>query len=104
MCFNVCGHENVGKEIAVCAHRGTVVFYYIVLFIKLERIFFEDYSKHFSDRNKKRSVFFTFLFSIKFITSVASLRCGFRDYDISCSNVPVSTKEEVLSVRPSNEL
>ena len=26
---------------------------HIVLFIKLERIFFEDYSKHFSDRNKK---------------------------------------------------
>ena len=41
------------------------------------------------------------LFSIKFIRSVASLRCGFCDYDIGCSNVPVSTKEEVLSVRPS---
>ena len=26
------------------------------------------------------------------------------DYDISCSNVSVSTKEEVLSVRPSNEV
>ena len=46
--------------------------------------------------------FFTF-FSIKFIRSVASLRCGFCDYDIGCSNVPVSTKEQVLSVRPSDE-
>ena len=38
---------------------------------------------------------------MKFIKSVASLRCGFCDYDIARSNVPVSTKEEVLSVRPS---
>ena len=29
---------------------------------------------------------------------VASLRCGFCNYCIGCSNVPVSTKEEVLSV------
>ena len=55
------------------------------------------------DRNKKLSVFFTFVFSIKFIKSVASLKSGFCDYDISCSNVPLSTKEEVLSVRPSDE-
>ena len=46
---------------------------------------------------------FTFVFSIKFIKSVVSLRCVFCDYDIGCSNVPVSTKEEVLSVRPSDE-
>ena len=47
--------------------------------------------------------FFTFVFSIRFIKSVASLRCGFCDYDIDCSIVPVSTKEKVLSVRPSDE-
>ena len=38
---------------------------HIVLFIKLERIFFEDYSKHFSDRNKKRSVFSPLSFQFK---------------------------------------
>ena len=27
LCFNICGHENVGNETAVCAYRGTVVFY-----------------------------------------------------------------------------
>ena len=27
LCFNICGHENVGKETAICAHRGTVSFY-----------------------------------------------------------------------------
>ena len=47
--------------------------------------------------------FFTFVFSIRFIKSVASLRCGLCDYDIGCSIVPVSTKEKVLSVRPSDE-
>ena len=41
--------------------------------------------------------YFTFVFSITFIKSVASLRRGFCDYDIGCSNVPISTKEEVLS-------
>ena len=38
---------------------------HIVLFIKLERIFFEDYSKHFSDRNKKRSGFSPLSFQFK---------------------------------------
>ena len=49
--------------------------------------------------------FFTFVFSITFIKSVASLRCGFCDYDIGCSSVPVSTKEDsqVLSVGLSDK-
>ena len=41
-CFNICGHENVGEETALCAHRSTVVFLLIVLSIKLEIIFFEN--------------------------------------------------------------
>ena len=47
--------------------------------------------------------FFTFVSSIKFIKSVVLLRCDFCDFDIGCSNVPVSTKEEILSVGPSDE-
>ena len=42
-----------------------------------------------------------FVVSIKFIKSVASLRCEFAIL-IGCSNVPVY-KEEILSVRPSDE-
>ena len=75
-------------------YRG---FLLIVLSIKLERT-----ERTFGPKQETFS-FFTFVFSIKFIKSVASLRCGFCDYDIGCSNVPVSTKEEVLSVRPSDE-
>ena len=41
-CFNICGHENVGEETAVCAHRSTVVFLLKVLSIKLKKIFCED--------------------------------------------------------------
>ena len=43
--------------------------------------------------------FFTFVFSIKFIKSVVSLRYDFCIFYIGCSNV--STKEEILSVGPS---
>ena len=39
------------------------------------------------------------MFSIKFIKSVVSLRYDFCIFDIGCSNV--STKEEILSVGPS---
>ena len=42
LCFNISGHENVGKKTAVCAHRGAVVFLLTVLSIKLEIIFFQD--------------------------------------------------------------
>ena len=27
LCVSICSHENVGKETAVYAHRGTVFFY-----------------------------------------------------------------------------
>ena len=43
--------------------------------------------------------FFTFVFSIKFIKSVISLRYDFCIFDIGCSNA--SSKEEILSVGPS---
>ena len=99
MCFNICGHENVEKETALCANRGTYRgFLLIVLSIKLERT-----ERTFGPKQEKFS-FFTFVFSIRFIKSVTALRCVFYDYDVGCSNVPVSTKEEVLSVRPSDEL
>ena len=76
-----------------------------MLYIKLERIFFEDQSKRFLGPKQETFGFFTFVFSIKFIKSVASLRCDFRHFDIGCirSNVPVSTKEEFFSVRPSDD-
>ena len=56
-------------------------------------------------RTETRNVcfFYLFFFSIKFIKSVASLKCDFCDFDIGRSNVPVTTKEEIVSVRPSNE-
>ena len=76
----------------------TVVFLLIVLSIKLERT-----ERTFGPKQEKFS-FFTFVFSIRFIKSVTALRCVFYDYDVGCSNVPVSTKEEVLSFRPSDEL
>ena len=44
-------------------------------------------------------VLFTFVFSMKFIKSVVSLRYDFCDLDIGCSNE--STKDEILSVGPS---
>ena len=44
-------------------------------------------------------LFFTFVFSMKFIKSVISLKYGFYDLDIGCSNV--STKDGILSVGPS---
>ena len=47
--------------------------------------------------------FSTFFFSIQFIKSVAALRCDFCDFDIGCSNVPVTTKEEIVSLGPSDE-
>ena len=54
-------------------------------------------------RKQETFGFFAFDFSIKFIKSVASLRCD-CDFDIGCSNVPVSTKKkEILSLRPSDE-
>ena len=89
----------------LCAHRGAVGLLYslIVLSIKRERIFFERLIQAFLGPKQETFGFFTFVVSIKSIKSVASLRCSFCDYDISCSNVPVSTKEEVLSVRPSDE-
>ena len=43
--------------------------------------------------------FFTFVFSMKFMKSVVSLRYDFCDLDISCSNE--STKGEILSVGTS---
>ena len=43
--------------------------------------------------------FFAFVFSIKFIKSVESLRYDFCIFGIGCSNV--SSKEEILSVGPS---
>ena len=56
-------------------------------------------------RTETRNIcfFLPFFFSIKFIKSVASLKCDFCDFDIGRSNVPVTTKEEIVSVRPSNE-
>ena len=71
-----------------------------MLSIKLERT-----ERTFRPKQETVVQFFTFVFSITFIKSVASLKCGFSDYDIGCSNVPVSTKEdsEVLSVRPSDK-
>ena len=75
-------------------YRG---FLLIMLSIKLERT-----ERTFGPK-KETFRFFTFVFSIRFIKSVASLTCGFSDYDIGCSFVPVSTKEKVLSVRPSDE-
>ena len=46
-------------------------------------------------RTETRNVqFFTFVFSIKFIKSVAYLRCGLCDYDISCSYVPYQQKRK----------
>ena len=72
-------------------------FLLIMLSIKLERT-----ERTFGPKKETFS-FFTFVFSIRFIKSVASLRCGFCDYDIGCSNVPVLTKEDVFSVRPSDE-
>ena len=68
-----------------------------MLSIKLERT-----ERTFGPKQETFS-FFTFVVSIRFIKSAASLRRGFCDYDIVCSNVPVLTKEEVLSVRPSDE-
>ena len=47
--------------------------------------------------------FFTFVFSITFRKTVVSLRYDFCDFGIGCSNVHVSTKEEVISVGPSDE-
>ena len=49
---------------------------------------------------KTRNVrFFTSVFSIEFMKSVVSLRNDFCIFDIGCCNV--STKEEILSVGPS---
>ena len=45
---------------------------------------------------KRNVVFFTFVFSIKFLKSVVSLSYDFCIFDIGCNNV--STKEEILSV------
>ena len=42
--------------------------------------------------------FVTFVFSMKFIRSIVSLRYDFCDLDIGRSNV--STKDEILSVSP----
>ena len=94
MCFNTC-HENVGKKnlsLWSSRYRGFVLI--VQLALKKEIIFFEDKSQHFSGGNKTRSVFFAFVFSIKFklIKSVVSLRCDFCNFDIGCSNVPVSKK------------
>ena len=57
----------------VCSlrYRG---FLLIVLSIKLERIFFENFLL---GPKQETFSFFTFVFSIKFIKLVASLRCGF---------------------------
>ena len=80
-------------------YRG---FLLIVLSIKLKR-FYLRINLSISGPKQETFSFITFVFSITFIKSVASLRCGLCNYDIGCSNVPVSTKEEVLSVRPSDE-
>ena len=49
---------------------------------------------------KTRNVrLFTFVFSIKFIKSVVSLRFDFCDFDIDCSNVHLSTKQEKLDTK-----
>ena len=56
-------------------------------------------------RTETRNVQFFHLCLFNKIYNVGSIfkDCGFCDYDIGCSNVSVSTKEEVLSVRPSDE-
>ena len=47
----------------------------------------------------RNTVFCTTVFSIELIKSVVSLRYDFCIFDIACCNV--STKEEILSVGPS---
>ena len=75
------------------AHRGFVL---IVLYIKRERIFFEDSSK------QKTFGFSTFDFSIKFIKSVASLRCDFMILILVVAMyLYQQQKKEILSLRPS---
>ena len=58
-------------------------------------------------RTETRNVQFFHLGLFNKIYKVSSIfmDCGFCDYDFGCSNVAVyvSTKEEVLSVRPSDE-
>ena len=56
-------------------------------------------------RTETRNVQFFHLCLFNKIYKVGSIfkDCGFCDYDIGCSNVALSTKEEVLSVRTSDE-
>ena len=55
-------------------------------------------------RTKTRNVQYFHLCLLNKIYKVGSIfKVYLCDYDIGCSNVPVSTKEEVLSVRPSDE-
>ena len=85
------------KLLSLCSsrYRGFVL---IVLYIKRERIFFEYKSK------QETFGFFTFDFSMKFIKSVASLRCDFVSLILA---VPMylyqQQNKEILSLRPSDE-
>ena len=96
-------HENVGKETAVfvliAVNRGFVL---IVLPLNCKE-FSLTINLSISRSETRKVRFFHFCLSTKLIKSVASLRCDFCDFNIGCSIITVSTKEEILSVRPSDD-
>ena len=57
LCVSMYAILKILERKLLCVLTAASWFLLLVLSIKLERIFFEDKSKHFSDQNKKRSVF-----------------------------------------------
>ena len=98
LCVSICTMKMLEKKLlSLCSsrYRGFVL---TVLYIKRERIFFEDSSK------QKTFGFSTFDFSIKFIKSVASLRCDFVILILVVAMyLYQQQKKEILSLRPSDE-
>ena len=87
MCRNTC-RRVVFVEVFICFtdNFNALVLWYICV-------------KTCDVHQNKKCLFFHSVFSIEFMKSVVSLRNDFCIFDIGCCNV--STKEEILSVGPS---